>query len=296
MRKLMLCVALIISLSAAPAVAAARPQDEKTTSSEVQDAADGGDVSVRTQGRGLGEGAGGGGDEGGGDGSGGPSVVPVEICVSTTVDAAIARQLTGRTDIADGSMWVVTSCDVGPGSIGANEIRDVVAVGEPPSPYVLLEEAKRRLVVPLPEPRLSPTADVDHLVGIPEWLAVDPGGFAPVDATAAVPGLAVTLAATPSHTVWDLGNGDTVTCQGAGVPWSPGTPVDAAPPCGYVYQSSSTGSQPDGVYHVNVTTVWARVWTCTPACAGGVLPDLGRTTGFDLTVRQGQAIITRVPA
>ena len=245
---------------------------------------------------------GGGGDEGDGTGEsgateGGARLEPVEICVQTTVEAGVARQLTGRTDIPDGSQWVITSCDLAPGVVGVNEIRDVQPVGvAAPSPYVLLDEAKRRLSVPLPTPMLSPGVDVPHLVGMPEWLAIDPAAFEARDATAAVPGLSVTLAASPLHTVWDLGNGDTVSCADAGTPWQPGSDTATIPACGYVYQTSSTASQPDGVYHAAVTTVWSRTWGCVPACAGGVLPDLARTTAFDLTVRQGQAIITRSAA
>jgi hypothetical protein len=205
----------------------------------------------------------------------------------------VARQLSGRADIADGSQWVVTTCNVGPGSLGANEIRDLQPVGQPPSPYVLLEEATKRLRVPLPTPQLSPPVDVAHLVGMPEWLAIDPSGFAPAEATAAVPALAVTLRATPRRTVWDMGNGDLVTCEGPGTAWSAGAGRTAEPDCGYVYQRSSTATQADGVYHAAVTTIWARAWGCTPTCPGGALPDLARTTTFDLTVHQGQAVITR---
>lgn len=274
----------------------------------VEDAADGGEATARrweTGGggdqhdRGVRED--GGGASGGGASGGGAVLEPVEICVQTTVDAAIARQLTGRTDMADGSQWVVTSCDLAPGVVGANEIRDVQPVGAaaaapPPSPYVLLDEAKKRLHVPVPTPVLSPGVEVPHLVGIPEWLAIDPAGFESSDATASVAGLSVTLTASPLHTVWDLGNGDTVTCDGAGTPWLPGSDTSTVPACGYVYQRSSTASQTDGVYHAAVTTVWSRTWGCEPACTGGVLPDLARTTGFDLTVHQGQAIITRSAA
>ena len=222
-------------------------------------------------------------------------VVPVTTCVSTTVDTAVARQITNRSDIEDGTQWVVTSCDLAPGTIGVDEIRDVVQVGQTPSPYVLLDEATRRLHLPLPEAHLSPSADVDHLVGIPEWLAIDPAGYTTLDATAAVPALAVTLTATPQRTIWDLGNGDTVTCDGPGTPWTHTTPNDAEPDCGYTYQRSSTATRPDGVYHLSVTTIWTRTWACAPTCTGGVLPDLARTTTLDLTVLQAQAIITHTP-
>ena len=166
----------------------------------------------------------------------GPRASRSRCCTQSTVDAVIARQLTGRTDIPDGSQWVVTSCDLAPGDCsGVNEVRDVQPVGAPArgiSPYVLLEEAKRRLHVPLPTPELSPSVDVPHLVGVPEWLAIDPAGFEAHDATAAVPGLSVTLSATPLNTVWDLGNGDTVTCDGAGTPWQPGSDTSTVPAAG----------------------------------------------------------------
>ena len=67
---------------------------------------------------------------------------------------------------------------------------------------------------------------------------------------------------------------------------------DALPPCGYVYEWSSTATRPDGVYHLTVTTTWSRRWTCQPACAGGALPDLDRSSAFALTVHQAQAVIT----
>jgi hypothetical protein len=294
MMSALLLSVVVIGMSSRRANAEA--YDSRNSSSEVQDASDGGEATARWWETGGGEDEGDGSTNGGG-GSGGEASEPVEICVQSTVDAVIARQLTGRTDMPDGSQWVVTTCDLAPGVPGANEIRDVqpVGVAAAPSPYVLLEEAKQRLHLPLPTPDLSPSTEVAHLVGIPEWLAIDPEGFDTHDATAAVASLSVTLTATPQRTVWDLGNGDTVTCDGGGTRWQPGGDAAIVPSCGYVYQVSST-ARPDGVYHAAVTTIWSRQWGCTPACAGGVLPDLARTTPFDLTVHQGQAIITRTGA
>ena len=68
-------------------------------------------MTTRATGRGRG---GGGGQE-----AGGPASEPVEVCTQSTVDAVIARQLTGRTDMPDGSQWVVTSCDLAPGDVWA---------------------------------------------------------------------------------------------------------------------------------------------------------------------------------
>jgi hypothetical protein len=126
---------------------------------------------------------------------------------------------------------------------------------------------------------------------MPEYLAVDPSTWRPWSASASVPGLSVTLTATPLETRWDLGNGDTLTCEGPGTPWRAG--LDPSRACTYTYQWSSTATQPGGVYQVTATTIWQRDWTCTPACGSGSLPLLGRATSFPLTVQQAQAVITR---
>src|SRR3954469_19583625 len=83
--------------------AGAAPLGDKAFSAEAEDAPDGGEVTARWWETGGGGDASEGTDEGGADDDGGARLEPVEICVQTTVDAGVARQLTGRTDIPDGS-------------------------------------------------------------------------------------------------------------------------------------------------------------------------------------------------
>jgi hypothetical protein len=268
------------------------------TSADIEDASSGGEVSVRSETKGSTKGSSADGDdETGRNATTEPADVPVSVCVESVTDAAIARQAApAGADIVNGLQYVVRTCDYSPGSLGgAGVVVDVRPVNIPPSPYVLLDEATRNLQVPLPQEHLSPSIDVAHLVGFPEWLAVDPATFATTDATASVPGLAVTLTAIPLQSTWTFGNGDIVSCPGPGTPWTRSARDDATPPCGYTYQWSSTATRADGVYHLTVTTAWSRRWTCDPACVGGALPDLDRTSAFTLTVHQAQAVITNTP-
>jgi hypothetical protein len=192
--------------------------------------------------------------------------------------------------VQDGEQWVSVTCY----SDAVNNVSWLAAVyriGDPAGVDLLLEQAKDYLVVPEPAPALRPSPAAPHLVGIPEYLAIDPVDWRPWSATAAIPGMSVTLVADPVETRWDLGNGDSMSCPGPGTPWQPGlSPADA---CTYTYQWSSTATQPDGVYHVTAGSIWTRTWACTPSCGGGSLPLLSRSTSFDLTVQQGQALITR---
>ena len=83
-----------------------------------------------------------------------------------------------------------------------------------------LDEARRRLDLPLPQPALNPPTA--QLVGVPTWLWVD-GPWAPVSATAAVGAVTATVTATPVEVVWDTGDGTTLTCD-AGTPYDPTRP------------------------------------------------------------------------
>ncbi len=211
-------------------------------------------------------------------------------CFGTEVNAELAGQFLklDPTTVKPEDRWVVVTCYVD--ALFASWIEAVYRVGDPAIVALLRQRAEDYLVVPLPVPALKPPPNVDHLVGIPEYLAIDAAGFAPISATAAIPGVSVTVTATPVETRWTLGNGDTKTCSGAGIPWSTNVSAHA---CTYTYQrSSTTPAAPDGTFTVTASTVWQRTWVCTPACGSGALPLLARPTSFPLTVRQAQAVIT----
>ncbi len=192
-------------------------------------------------------------------------------------------------DPASADRWVVVTCYLD-GS-NASWIEAVYRVGDPAIVDLLVRRAADYLVVPLPTPKLAPPPDALHLVGIPEYLAVDPARFTTQTVTVSVPGTVLTLVAAPIETRWDLGNGDTVTCAGAGTPWS--THVNEKTACTYTYRYSSTSADnPDGAYTVTAATVWQRSWTCAPSCGSGTLPLLARPNTFSMVVRQAQAQIT----
>lgn len=159
-----------------------------------------------------------------------------------------------------------------------------------------LEAIARRVYdeVPLvfPAPATSPAIDGEQITGLPTWLWIDPAGFQTFDASESLAGITVTVTATPKHVSWDMGDGsDPIVCD-AGTPYDPTIDETAQhTDCSHLFQHVSA-DQDGGVYHASVTTTWAVEWTATGGWGGGTLPDATRTTTFDLTVDQLQAVIT----
>lgn len=146
--------------------------------------------------------------------------------------------------------------------------------------------------VPLvfPQPRTSPAIDLDQLVGLTTWLWIDPAGFQTFDAHVTLAGITVTVTATPRHVTWDLGDGTTVVCPGPGTPYDPARGNQQTTDCSHVYRYVSA-DQPDGRYHASVTITWAVAWSSSTG-EGGPLPDAQRTTTFELTATERQAVVT----
>lgn len=230
--------------------------------------------------------------EGAAGGQGG--VVP---CFASVFSGDAARQSLASIGLDPGlavgdEPWAFWLCDRGTG--GGNDTYEAAwRIADGPLLQVLIDKARDYLVVPAPVPALSPPADVPHLVGMAEWLAVDPGSLAPIDVSVSVPGVTVTLTATPVASIWDPGDGTApFGCDLASPAWSPGA---AAPSCTHTYQWSSTRLDPAGTYTASVSTLWELAWACEPGCGDGTLPPVTRATTYDLLVRQGQAVITGPP-
>ena len=182
---------------------------------------------------------------------------------------------------SQGTVWVPNR----PGGAGG---RAAAPVPLPPPAAVLAREAADQLLLPAPHLEMSPAADRDQVVGFPTWLWVGPGSFTPRTRTVAVPGESVTARAVPVSTSWVLGDGSTLTCAGAGTPYTPGgTPAAASPDCGHTYLEPSLG-QPGGRYPVTVTTRWQISWA--GAGQAGVLPELSRTAAGSLRVAEVQTL------
>jgi hypothetical protein len=150
-----------------------------------------------------------------------------------------------------------------------------------------LDEARRRLDLPLPDPGLNPPGE--QLVGVATWLWVD-GPWTPASATAQVAGVSATVTATPVSVVWSPGDGTTVTCDGPGTPYDPTrSPADQRSSCTHAYGRSSA-ALPGGAYALTATVTYEVTWSSSTG-AGGSLGSLTRATTVPVVVEEAQALI-----
>jgi hypothetical protein len=154
--------------------------------------------------------------------------------------------------------------------------------------------ARQSIEKQLPLPALNVSPSQGGLIRMQNWLAVQP--VADVTATAAVGPVWITMTATQNSLLWDMGNGDTVTCDGTGSPLPDGTNnmlddnINGAAECGYTYQHVSApqfGANDDLAYENTVTTAWAITWIDYTG-ATGTLANLERSTNWNFQVRQIQ--------
>lgn len=150
--------------------------------------------------------------------------------------------------------------------------------------------AEARGAIPLPELNISPAADVGGVVNLGMWLAVeDP---APVTARAAAGGVWAQVTATLDETVWSMGTGDVVVCDGAGDPLGDAATVEPSPSCGYVYRFASTPDRTgDGglAYRLSVTARW-RVRLTGSDGRDVALAPIETVLEFDYPVREVQTV------
>lgn len=155
-----------------------------------------------------------------------------------------------------------------------------------PSPEQLAQQAYNQLRLPSPQIHASPAET--QLVNLPTWLWMDRGQWQPQTATASVPGVSVSATATPKSVTWSMGDGSTITCQGAGSPFpSGGDPKAPSPDCGHTYRQTSQG-QPNNTYPVSATVHWTVTWS--GAGQSGTFPDLTTTSNATFAVAESQAL------
>ena len=122
--------------------------------------------------------------------------------------------------------------------------------------------AVARLSLPANAPSVGPDPEKNKwkmaVVGYPLWLWADgPTHIGPVGEN--VGGLSVSLDARVSKTVFLVGDGHSVTCQGSGARYSSSVrPGAKSPNCGYVYEKPSL---PSKKYTVTAITYWDVTWT-----------------------------------
>ncbi|WP_017569868.1 hypothetical protein [Nocardiopsis halotolerans] len=169
--------------------------------------------------------------------------------------------------------------------------------GETPTdPVTLIQESMDSFELPRPTIGTSPGSDSLILVNTPVWLWLESQEWEAAEASAEVPGWSLTVTATPTFTVWDLGDGTRVRCEGPGTPFDPAVhdPAEASPDCGHVYTLPSD-TQPDGTHTVTVEVGWDVGWELSDGEAGdeaGELDPVTTTSRVELQVVESQGLVT----
>ena len=122
-------------------------------------------------------------------------------------------------------------------------------------------------------------------VGYPLWLSGG-GDPRPPAVWDQVFNLRVRLEAKVKSLDFLMGDGNVVTCDGPGLPWTPAVkPGDRSPVCGYQYKKPSL---PDGNYTVTARTHWNVNWTINSQT--GVIPMI-QASSVQLPVGELQVLI-----
>lgn len=129
------------------------------------------------------------------------------------------------------------------------------------SPQEVAYIASARLQLAPPKPRIGPSPELNEwkmaAVGYPLWLWAD-GDVNPAPVGDSVADIAVSLDAHLVKVVFDMGDGNKVSCSDLGTKWTPAVePGAKSPSCGYAYEKPSL---PAGSYTVTANAVWAIDW------------------------------------
>ncbi|MEU4360769.1 hypothetical protein [Promicromonospora sp. NPDC023987] len=121
------------------------------------------------------------------------------------------------------------------------------------------------------------------IVGMPQWMWVNepaPNTFGPITASASAGGHTVTATASVDKVVWDMGDGNTVTCVGAGTPYEDRFDIADSPDCGHRYTKQ-------GEYEVTATSYWTVEWDGIGQT--GIIP-VERTNSTNIVMGEAQVI------
>ncbi len=164
--------------------------------------------------------------------------------------------------------------------------------GDGTDPVSLVREAMGSFQLPPPEISTSPGEDSLVLVNTPVWLWLDSQQWESTGTSAQIDDWSFNLTASPVSTLWTLGDGTTVRCDGAGTPFDPDThaPDAASPDCGHVYALPSD-SEEGGVYTVGVQVGWDVGWDATDGGSGS-LNQLTTTSEIQLRVAESHGLVT----
>jgi len=160
----------------------------------------------------------------------------------------------------------------------------------PPEPIDLAQEAASDTPLPVPTVGMAPASPIPQLVGLTSFLWIDPAQWATQSASASAGGVTSTVTATPKRVLWDMGNGDSVSCDGPGAPYEPALSDEQQPSsCRYTYERSSAAA-PGETFTVTTTIEWDVVWVAVGAPGGGPLGTASRSSTTAVQVGEIQAL------
>lgn len=158
------------------------------------------------------------------------------------------------------------------------------------NPQQLAQQALNEVPLPQPGINMNPSSDKGAVTNVETWLWIDSRQWQPVSASASAGTVSVTTTATPDHVVYDMGNGDQVTCGGPGTPYDPNRPAaDQSTDCSYTYHRSSA-NQPSGRYTVTATVFYSVAWNATGIAAGGALAPVTQSSSVAIRVAEIQTL------
>jgi hypothetical protein len=156
-----------------------------------------------------------------------------------------------------------------------------------PDPAQLAAQARSLLRLATPVIESNPRPGLPQMVSVPMWAWIPAGVYAPVSATASVPGEAVTATARPTSVAWSFGDGTSLVCAGPGTPYTAGSdPKAASPTCGHTYTADSGR----GTFTVSATVRWTVTWS--GAGQSGAFNDMSTTATEAVVVQQSRALVT----
>ena len=188
--------------------------------------------------------------------------------------------------------WYEPSCETTILSTSQVWIPAGTPVAGLPSVPGLVQQALGQAALDDPTIVLNPPGD--QVTNLASWLAIQPSQWGTVIASASAGGVTATVTATPEAVVWNLGDGDSVTCPGPGVLYDPNEPAsDQSTYCSYVWPQSSANA-PGGVFQVTATIEY--LVTATVSGAPNPTPNLGVHAGptqtMDVVVSEIEALGT----
>lgn len=154
----------------------------------------------------------------------------------------------------------------------------------PPDPRVLAQQALASMQLRAITMGLVPEAGggAVGLVGMPNWMWVQnpsQNSWGPITRSATAAGYTVTATAKVQRVVWDMGDGQVVTC-GAGTPYRDSYGNSSSPTCGHTYTRQ-------GTHTVRATSHWVVAWSGIGQ--SGTIPlDLVRTAR--VTIGEAQVL------